>query len=96
MKISIFNKFAKENLTAKEIWKSKSWLFVLLLKKLIATSYFMVKHWALSSGVQKQTKMSTLSHLLNAILKALAHAVAQEKEIRGIETEKVCRWWLCM
>ena len=43
MKISIFNKFAKENLTAKEIWKSKSWLFVLLLKKLIATSYFMVK-----------------------------------------------------
>lgn len=33
MKISIFNKFAKENLTAKERWKSKSWAFCFAFKK---------------------------------------------------------------
>lgn len=92
MKISILNKFAKENLTAKEMWKSKSWLFVLFF--FLKTYSNIILHGETLNNFlwsSETKKMSTISHLLNIILQVLAHAIVQEKEIRGVKTEKICR-----
>lgn len=48
-----------------------------------------MKDWCFLLNIGNQARMPTLTVLFNIVLEALARAVSQEKEIKGIQIRKV-------